>query len=110
MDPTDCENDFAIFTNDNLLPSQFADRLRSRHLTPEQVLAIAIVKQAERDLYSTKRVRYHRAREWFLSKAKDHPFAFSCLCEYLNVRPIHLRRRARRTKFIRERQVYKAAA
>lgn len=99
MDTTHSAIDTAsIFVNEQFLPSQYGDQRTKPLLLPEHHLALAVIKQSERDLESPNPKTFHTARDWFLSKDKSWPYSFSSLCDALNQRPATLRRRARRAR------------
>jgi hypothetical protein len=83
------------------LPSQFQDIWhRSRAISPERSLALAVVSQAVIDLQKhryAKRRRQQRlfmeAYEWVRSEDRSWPFSFSNLCEYLDLPAAPLRER-----------------
>jgi hypothetical protein len=79
---------------DFILPIQLLPSPR-RILSPEHRLALAVVSEAKRDLWSSRAVIRDSALAFFLSKDRTHYFAFLNLCDYLDVRPTALRRYAR---------------
>ncbi len=83
------------------LPSQFHDIWhRSRAISPERSLALAVLSQAMIDLQKyryAKRRRQQRlfmeAYEWVGSEDRSWPFSFTNLCEYLDLPVDPLRQR-----------------
>jgi hypothetical protein len=83
------------------LPSQFHDIWgRSRYVSPERALVLAILEQALGDLekyrYATRRRQqrlYMEAYKWVASDDREWPYSFVNLCETLGVSPESVRER-----------------
>jgi hypothetical protein len=81
------------------IPSQFRDIWhRSRAISPERALAIAVLEQAVLDLHKyrfAKRRRHQRlymeAYEWVASDGHSWPYSFVSLCDGLDLEPEWLR-------------------
>lgn len=82
------------------LPSQFGDIWhRSRAITPERALALAVVWEAVFDLqkfrFAARRRQqrlYWEAYEWVASTDRGWPYSFVNLCEILEMNPVAVRR------------------
>ena len=89
-----------LLTPEQILPVQFQDLWhRSRTLTPERVLATAVLWQAAMDLqkfrYAPRRKKqrlYREAYQWVASNDRVWPYSFVNLCETLSVSVQYLRR------------------
>lgn len=83
------------------IPSQFRDIWhRSRAISPERALAIAVLEQAVFDLHKyrfAKRRRHQRlymeAYKWVASDDQSWPYSFVGLCDALDLAPEWLRPR-----------------
>jgi len=89
-----------LLTPEQILPVQFQDLWhRSRTLTPERLLAVAVLWQAAMDLrkfrYAPRRKKqrlYREAYQWVASNDRAWPYSFVNLCEMLSVSTQYLRR------------------
>jgi hypothetical protein len=83
------------------LPSQFHDIWsRSRYVSPERALVLAVLEQVLGDLekyrYATRRRQqrlYMEAYKWVASDDREWPYSFVNLCETLGVSPESVRER-----------------
>jgi hypothetical protein len=81
------------------LPSQFHDIWsRSRYVSPERALVLAVLEQALGDLekyrYATRRRQqrlYMEAYKWVTSDDREWPYSFVNLCEALSMSPESVR-------------------
>lgn len=81
------------------LPTQFADIWhRSRAISPERALALAVLWEAVFDLqkfrYAQRRRQqrlYWEAYEWVASEERSWPYSFVNLCEHLDLSPESVR-------------------
>ncbi|MFN8643420.1 MAG: hypothetical protein U0802_17815 [Candidatus Binatia bacterium] len=81
------------------LPSQFGDIWhRSRAISPERALALAVLWEAVFDLqkfrFATRRRQqrlYWEAYEWVASSDRRWPYSFVNLCELLALNPVAVR-------------------
>jgi len=84
---------------DAALPSQFADIwYRSRAISPERALALAVLSEAVFDMHKYRfapRRRgqrlYWQAHDWVASEDREWPFTFVNLCEALDLTPESVR-------------------
>jgi hypothetical protein len=89
-----------LLTPEQILPVQFQDLWhRSKTLTPERVLAAAVLWQAAMDLqkfrYAPRRKKqrlYREAYQWVASNDHAWPYSFVNLCDTLSVSVQCLRR------------------
>jgi hypothetical protein len=85
---------------DAALPTQFADIwYRSRAISPERALALAVLQEAVVDLEKyrfAKRRRQQRlfweAYQWVASNDRHWPFSYVNLCELIGMEPESARR------------------
>ena len=84
---------------DVVLPSQFHDIWpRTRFLSSERALALAVLSRVVVDLQKFRRARrrrqqrmYMEAYQWVASETCDWPYSFVNLCEMLGLSPEALR-------------------
>lgn len=89
-----------ILTPEPALPAQFKDVwYRSRAISPERALVLAVMWQAVIDLqkhrFATRRQQqrlYWEAWEWVASDDRNWAYSFSNLCDMLNLNPEPLRK------------------
>ena len=89
-----------LLTPEQILPGQFQDLWHhSMKLTPERLLAVAVLWQAAMDLkkfrYAPRRRKqrlYREAYQWVASNDRDWPYSFVNLCDMLSVSAQYLRR------------------
>lgn len=99
-----------LLTPEQILPVQFQDLWhRSRTLTPERLLAVAVLWQAAMDLqkfrYAPRRKKqrlYREAYQWVASDDRAWPYSFVNLCDMLSVSTQCLRRELLATHPTRE--------
>ena len=89
-----------VLTPETALPSQFADIwYRSRAISPERSLALAVLWEAVFDLqkfrFAVRRRQqrlYWEAYQWVTSNERGWPYSFVNLCELLGLVPEAVRR------------------
>jgi len=89
-----------ILTPEPALPAQFKDVwYRSRAISPERALVLAVMWQAVIDLqkhrFAKRRQQqrlYWEAWEWVASDDRNWSYSFSNLCDMLNLNPEPLRK------------------
>lgn len=82
------------------LPTQFADIWhRSRAISPERALTLAVLWEAVLDLqrfrFATRRRQqrlYWEAYQWVVSDDRSWPYSFANLCDAVNLTPESVRR------------------
>ncbi len=106
-----------LLTPEQILPVQFQELWhKSRTLTPERVLATAVLWQAAMDLqkfrYAPRRKKqrlYREAYQWVASNDRSWPYSFVNLCDMLSVSVQYLRRELLRLDPIHQPVIEEAA-